>query len=261
MKLKLWKLTKGNSPLIATAIHDGHIVRRELKDIMALNEADQLREEDPYTGELTEVALTRLICLRSRFEVDLNRPREKAVFIKPEDAWGLEIYKAPPSKEMIDHSLEEYDLFYSEVYRLFTELQKRFERFVVYDIHSYCYKRNGPDGAEADPQSNPEVNVGTGTMDREFWAPVVDRFIDDMRSFNYLGSKLDVRENVKFKGGYFPKFIHENFPKSACVLSVEFKKFFMDEWTGKLYKDKFEALRDALRFTVSGVMKELENLK
>lgn len=260
MKSELWNLVEGNSPLIATAIHNGHVVREELRKIMVLKEADQLREEDPFTSELTEVAQSRLIGLKSRFEVDLNRPREKAVFINPEDAWGLNIYKEPPSQDMINRSLEEYDLFYGEVHRFLSDFQKRFSRFVVFDIHSYCYKRNGPGDLEADPDTNPEVNIGTGTMNRDLWAPVVDRFISDMRSFNYLGSQLDVRENIKFKGGYFSKYIHENFPESACVLSIEFKKFFMDEWAGKLFKEKFVAIKDALQSTVPGVLQELEKL-
>jgi N-formylglutamate amidohydrolase len=260
MKTELINFTNGNSPLIATAIHDGHVVREELKKIMALKEEDQLREEDPFTGDLTDVAQTRLIGLRSRFEVDLNRQRDKAIFINPEDAWGLNIYKTKPSQEMINRSLEEYDIFYNEINQILSDLQKRFQRFVVYDIHSYCYRRNGPDGLEADPKLNPEVNIGTGTMNRELWAPVVDRFITDMRSFNYLNSKLDVRENIKFKGGFFPKYIHENFPESACVISVEFKKIFMDEWSGKLFEDKFNLLKNALQYTVPGVLQELERL-
>jgi hypothetical protein len=97
-------------------------------------------------------------------------------------------------------------------------------------------------------------------MNRELWSPVIDRFITDMRSFNYFDSTLDVRENIKFKGGYFPKYIHEKFPESACVLSVEFKKIFMDEWTGKLFEDKFKLLKDALRHTVPGVLEELAKL-
>jgi N-formylglutamate amidohydrolase len=257
MEAKQWNFIDGNSPLIATAIHDGHFVREELKNIMVLNEEDQLREEDPFTGDLTDVVQTRLICLRSRFEVDLNRQRDKAVFINPEDAWGLNIYNTLPSQEMINRSLDEYDFFYNEITQILSDVQKRFGHFVVYDIHSYCYRRNGPDGAEADPQSNPEVNIGTGTMNRELWSPVIDRFITDMRSFNYFDSKLDVRENIKFKGGYFPKYIHEKFPESACVLSIEFKKIFMDEWTGKLFEDKFNLLKDALQHTVPGVLEEL----
>lgn len=260
MLQELWTTVEGNDPLIATAIHDGHSVRAELKDIMMLSDEDQLREEDPFTGELTEVAKTRLIGLKSRFEVDLNRPGNKAIFIKPEDAWGLNIYKTPPTQEMINRSLKKYDLFYDEVDRLMCEYQKRFGRFIVYDLHSYCYRRNGPDGPEADPTENPEVNIGTGTMNREFWAPVIDRLISDLRSFDYHGSHLDVRENIKFKGGYFPKYIHDNFPDSACVISIEFKKFFMDEWTGKLYKDKFDSMKKALQSTVPGVLEELKKL-
>ncbi len=47
MEYKRWNLIEGNSPLIATAIHDGHTVRDELKSIMILRDEDQLREEDP----------------------------------------------------------------------------------------------------------------------------------------------------------------------------------------------------------------------
>ena len=260
MKTEVMKFTDGTSPLIATAIHDAHLLREELKNIMILKEEDQLREEDPFTGDLTDVAQTRLIGLRSRFEVDLNRQRDKAIFINPEDAWGLNIYKTKPSQEMINRSLEEYDIFYNEINQILSDMQKRFGRFVVYDIHSYCYRRNGPDGLEADPKLNPEVNIGTGTMNRELWAPIIDRFISDMRSFNYLDWKLDVRENIKFKGGFFPKYIHENFPESACVISVEFKKIFMDEWSGKLFEDKFNLLKSALQHTVPGVLQELEKL-
>ena len=69
-------------------------------------------------------------------------------------------------------------------------------------------------------------------MDRQRWAPIVDRFIDDLRAFEFGGRKLDVRENVKFFGGHFPKWIHKSFPLSVCVLSIEIKKIFMDEWSG-----------------------------
>ena len=34
----------------------------------------------------------------------------------------------------------------------------------------------------------------------------------------------------------------------------------MDEWTGKIFKDKFEFLKDALRTTVPGVLEELNKL-
>ena len=94
-------------------------------------------------------------------------------------------------------------------------------------------------------------------MDRSRWAPVVDRFIVDLRNFDFRGRNLDVRENVKFRGGYFPTWIHEHFGTSVCVLSIEFKKFFMDEWTGSPDPEQLAAITRALKSTVWGVHEEL----
>ena len=259
---KIWKLDQGNNPLVASAIHDGHSVREEVRNIFALDEATQLREEDPFTGQWTTIADTRLIGLRSRFEVDLNRPREKAVYLEPEDAWGLQVWCKRPAPAVVERSLAEYDAFYAQVDQVLSDLEQRFGRFVVFDLHTYNHRRAGPRGPIADPALNPEVNVGTGTMDRARWAPIVDRFIADLRAFDFLGRHLDVRENVKFFGGQFPRWIHENFPESGCALAIEFKKFFMDEWTGEQdpARKQVEAIRQALKSTVPGVLQELQKL-
>jgi hypothetical protein len=133
-------------------------------------------------------------------------------------------------------------------------MQHRFGRFVVLDLHTYNHRREGPEGPSADPTANPEVNVGTGTLNRQRWAPVVDRFIADLRGFDFLGRHLDVRENVKFRGGQFSRWIHETFPEAACSLAIEFKKFFMDEWTGEPDRVQVEAIRRALQSTVPGMI-------
>ena len=258
MNETLWKLTVGNNPIVAAAIHNGHDTREEIRELLALDESSRLREEDPFTGDWTVVAETRIVAFRSRFEIDLNRPREKAVYIHPEDAWGLKVWKSKPSNEFVQRSLEEYDIFYQEMKNLFSDLVSKFDRFIVFDLHTYNHKRNGPEGPLSNPEENPEVNVGTGTMDRNFWSPVVDRFISDLRNFDFLGRKLDVRENVRFRGGNFPRWIHENFPKKGCALAIEFKKFFMDEWTGIPDRMQLAAISDALKSTVPGILEELE---
>ena len=107
---------------------------------------------------------------------------------------------------------------------------------------------------------NPEINLGTGSLNREYWQPVVERFIHDMRSFDFLGRQLDVRENVKFQGGHFSKWVHAHFPGSACVLAVEVKKFFMSEWTHQPDLLKMSAVHQALKGSVSGVLDELQHL-
>jgi len=258
---RIWRIEEGAGPLVATAIHDGHEVRVDALRCMKIDEAGRLREEDPWTGGWTLVAPTRVIGLRSRFEVDLNRPRETAVYRTPEDAWGLEVWNGDLSPEIVERSLAEYDAFYEALNELYAGLETRYGRFVVFDLHTYNHRRDGPDASEADPQADPQVNVGTGTMtDRKLWAPVIDRFMADLSSFDYPGGALDVRENVRFRGGHHGRWAHETFPRSACVLSIEVKKIFMDEWTGEADATSVDAVGRAIESTVPGVLEELNRL-
>ena len=257
----IWLQQKGPGPLVATAIHDGHGLRPEVQEHMRLDDLSRLREEDPFTGVWTAVAPTTVVGTRSRFEVDLNRPRDKAVYRIPEDAWGLQVWDGELPDHIAARSLAEYDAFYSVLAGLYRDIAARYGRFVVFDLHSYNHLRDGPLGRPADPAGNPQVNIGTGTMgDRGRWAGVVDRFIDDLKNFDFPGGRLDVRENVKFRGGECARWTHGQFPEAACVLSVEFKKFFMDEWTGEPDMVMVEAVGQALRSTISGVLEELKRI-
>jgi N-formylglutamate deformylase len=260
MTQRLWELEQGDGPLVATAIHDGHELREEVASLTALSDAERLREEDPYTGDWTKLAPTRLIARRSRFEMDLNRPREKAVYAVPADAWGLDLWKSPPSEALLRRSLDQYDAFYAELSRVLEERIERFGGAVVLDLHTYNHRREGPDGPAADPDENPEVNVGTGTLNRDRWGDVVDRCMVDLRDFDFMGRSLDVRENVKFRGGNMSRWINEKFGSKACSIAIEFKKFFMDEWSGELDPKAHDAIAAALRSTVPGLEGELLRL-
>ena len=255
------EIVEGDGPIVATAIHDGHALREEVAVRMALGESDRLREEDPYTGAWTSLAPTRLAVLRSRFEIDLNRPREKSIYLRPEDAWGLAVWNSEPTDGVIRRSLVSYDAFHATVARILSTLVERFGKFVVFDLHSYNHRRSGPDGPLADPTENPQVNIGTGSLDRKRWGAVVDRFISDLRGYDFPGGALDVRENVKFRGGSFPAWIHRKFTGTVCVLSVEVKKFFMDEWMGQADVAQKTAVLRALKSTVWGIYEELVKLE
>jgi N-formylglutamate deformylase len=257
----IWLEHPGEGPIFATATHAGHNIRGELLPLIALDEASRLREEDPYTDDLVKVVPGWIVMTRSRFEVDLNRDRDEAIYQSPEMAWDLHLWKAPLSDESIEHSLQEYDAFYQELETLLTKLADHFKRFVIFDIHSYNYRRDGPDRPPADPLLNPEVNVGTGTLDRQLCGCIVNRFIKDLREFDFLGRHLDVRENVKFKGRQLARWIHNKFPDTACVLCIEFKKFFMDEWTGKADEEQLKAIREALHSTIPGILEELNSME
>ena len=248
--------TSSESPLVATAIHSGHQVRDELVDLLAISEQDRLREEDPFTDRWTVISKNRVIVNKSRFEVDLNRPRENAVYIHPEDAWGLNVWRREPDRSIIERSLGFYDEFYLRVETFLQDLVDAFGYFVLLDLHSYNHRRQGPQGPLAPQLDNPEVNVGTGNLDRIRWGQVVDRFIRDLQSRRFQDRFFDVRENVKFRGGHFSKWICDRFPVQGCVLAVEFKKFFMDEWTGLLDVEASRAIELALSTTVPGLLEQ-----
>ncbi len=255
--MDVFQLHVGEGPLVAAAIHSGHLVRDDVARRLALSDPDRLREEDPFTETLIDWAPTRLIGRRSRYEIDLNRPRDQAIYLTPQQSWGVLVWKEPLSECVITRSLENYDLFYVTAEAVLRGLVKKYERVIVLDVHSYNHRREGAKGAVADPAENPEVNVGTGSLDRTRWDAVVEAFISALREYDYLGRRLDVRENVKFQGGNFCRWIHQTFPETVCGLAVEFKKFFMDEWTGDVDGRQLAALRGALESTAPHLLQSL----
>lgn len=242
MENRAWTIQFGEGTLIAAAIHDGHDMRGELLPWLALSDEERLREEDPSTGGWAAAAATSIVVHRSRFEVDLNRPRGQAVYLRPEDAWGLHVWRDPLPDTLLDRSYRLHDAFYQEVEALIGRLVKRHGRVVVFDLHSYNHRRGGPEVRPDRPSGNPTINLGTSNMDLACWGAVVDRFERSMRAVALRGEPLDVRRNVKFLGGYFPQWIHKTFPESACALAIEVKKVFMDEWTSVLDTEVHDAI-------------------
>ena len=243
------------SPILATAIHAGHGLRPEIADRIALDEEIRFREEDPYTDLLTAVVPFRVVVNRSRFEIDLNRPRSEAIYTGPDQAWGLDVWRAPLDAEAVETSLDIYDWFYQEIGQRLDALAV-LSPFVVLDIHSYNHRRDGADQAPADPSANPDINIGTGSLDRTKWASLVDRFTGDL--INALPSTATVAENVRFKGGYFSQWIDERYAGRGCALALEFKKIFMDEWSGEVNLAHVGRLREALLTTVPGLLSEIQ---
>lgn len=244
---------QGSSPLVISAIHDGHEVRKELKNLFSLDDAARLREEDPFTAIWTNNSDNRIIVHHSRFEVDVNRPRDKAVYQIPEDAWGLEVWKKPLPPEFLERSLRFYDDFYASAKIYFDELFSFHEKIVVYDIHSYNHQRDGK-GKTADRFTNPDVNLGTGNMNRELWQTEVQTLLECFRNFDFKGRNLDVRENIKFKGGYFGKWLFEQYGDAICPISIEFKKIFMDEHTGKGFENDIRLISDMVHSSTYHVL-------
>lgn len=218
---------------------------------MAISADGRLREEDPFTEFVIRDVPNRIAVHRSRFEVDLNRPRDAAVYLSSEQAWGLDLWRRKLPADEIGRSLEVHDEYYAMLRQVLQGIEKSHGRFVVLDIHSYNHRRDGPNAAASEPTGAPEINIGTFSMDRKRWSHVVDPFMNALEAFEFCGRHVDVRENIAFEGrGEQTRFIHEAFPETGCAIAVEFKKFFMDEWTGLPDREALVAMRTMLRSTL-----------
>lgn len=246
-----WTIKLGQSPVVGTAIHSGANLGRACRPLISLADADRRREEDPFTERFIADFPTQIIVHRSRFQVDLNRAREAAVYLAPEQSWGLRVWRELPPDDIISEALAFHDAYYGELKRVLREIEKRYGRFVLVDVHSYNHRRDGPEAVPTSQEEAPDINIGTFSMDRERWAPVVDAFIEKLRSRSLNGRPIDVRENVSFQGkGEQTRFVHTNFPNTGCAIAVEFKKVFMDEWSGEPDQATIDQLRAMLASTV-----------
>lgn len=241
-------------PVVSTAIHDGHELRPEIEKRMALPSAVRLREEDPWTGKIASGIGSTVVVNRSRFEIDLNRERDEAFYAGADDAWGLDIWEGDLDPGLGERSRDLHDSFYEELGAVLDRLVEIHGGFVLYDVHSYNHRREGPTAEPAPSAENPLVNLGTGSMpDR--WRGVADAFLGSMSLWEYAGAPIDARSDVKFRGRHLAAWVHDRYGKVGCALAVEFKKTFMDEWTGEVDNHLVDQLSSALADSVEPVWK------
>lgn len=251
-----WDLILNDGPVVATAIHDGHAIRESLRPYLAIDEAQRRREEDPLTGLLTAVGDVRVAVRSSRFQVDLNRPREQAMSTDPELTWGLQVWHELPAREL-DASLATYDRYYAMISELMERLIARWGCVFLIDIHSYNHRRDGPDAAPAAQRGNPDIELGVTTLDHGRWGKVAQRFTEALRAQPCGGRAPDVRENVRFPtGGHFPEWVYATWGDRICTISPEYKKVYMDEWTGQADIAVIEDFRAGLQQAVDAVRPE-----
>jgi hypothetical protein len=133
-------------------------------------------------------------------------------------------------------------------------------RFVLLDVHSYNHRRSGPDAPPTPRQDAPEINIGTFSMPRDEWAWLINPLMQAMRDYDFGGRHLDVRENVAFQGkGELTRFVHERYPGKACAIALEFKKFFMDEWSGEPDQAALGHMRGFIRHVATAARELLDD--
>ncbi|UKN03203.1 flavohemoglobin expression-modulating QEGLA motif protein [Paracrocinitomix mangrovi] len=223
-------------PYVCTAIHDGHNFRSELLDNIIHSDYERWYEEDPKTLDFISSFPIVIAGKDSRFEYDLNRPPETAVY---KDAWGKPVWKKPLTERERETSLSKHTNFYRVIHALVTKLEKLFKASVVYDIHSYNYKRH--------KRQVPVFNIGTANINRRKYAVVKNDFLKGLASIEIPHVKNITAENDVFQGnGYLLKYVTEHFD-NTLVLATEVSKVYCDEETGEYFSQVIDSIREGFK--------------
>lgn len=228
-------------PAFSAAIHDGGNFRTELEKNCLLSQAERYFEEDPFTGSFIVQQPITLIAHDSRYEYDLNRITDECVY---ETAWGKEIWKQSLSAEAIAISKEKHARFYRIVSALAETLAEDFGQCIVYDNHSYNFRRH-------DRKDLPVFNLGTTSVKHERWRPVIDAWLAALKNMRVEGIEITAAENDIFYGkGNLAGHCHGLYD-DVLVLATETKKVFMDELSGKADEKVLTSLQKMYNRTVA----------
>lgn len=227
-------------PYLCAAIHDGHQFRKELWEDCLHSEYDRWYEEDPETKRMIDTQPMVLASMDSRFEYDLNRTPEEAVFVT---AWGKQLWKTPLSEEQQERSITKHQNFYKVVDALLNQLEHQFKHCVVYDMHSYNWQRWD--------REVPTWNLGTTNINN-------DKFGNQVELWRKSLSEIKLPNNIKqtakindtfFGNGYFLKYISAKF-ENTLVLATEIAKVYCDEYQQIIYTEVVDAVRNELKIRI-----------
>lgn len=224
-------------PYVCAAVHDGHQFRKNLWGNCLHTEYERWFEEDPCTKEFIKSHPIVIAGCDSRFEYDLNRDPENAVF---ETAWGKQLWETPLPEKQKEKSLAKHANFYKVVHALIKKLEEKFTAAIVYDIHSYNWVRWD--------REVPVINLGTTNIDNNRFETFVENWRSSLAQLELPRiEETTSKVNDTFYGnGYFLKYITQNF-KNTLVLATEFKKIYCDELTGVIYPEVVSAIEKQLR--------------
>ncbi len=224
-------------PYVCGAVHDGRQFRKDLWDNCLHSEYDRWYEEDPETKNMVISHPILISGCDSRFEYDLNRDPENAVF---DTAWGKQLWKNPLPEAEKAKSLQKHANFYKVVKALISKIEEKFGVCVVYDMHSYNWQRWD--------REVPTWNLGTSNIDN-------NRFGEQVESWRQMLASIELPNNIKqtakvndtFQGnGYFLKFITNTF-ENTLVLATEIAKVYCDEYKQVIYPEVVAAVEQQLK--------------
>ncbi|WP_420323023.1 N-formylglutamate amidohydrolase [Flagellimonas sp.] len=235
-------------PFVCGAVHDGHQFRKSLWENCLHTEYERWYEEDPCTKQMIQGFPIVIAGCDSRFEYDLNRPPETAIF---DTAWGKQLWKETLPEKEKQHSLAKHENFYKVVHALIAKLESKFQKVIVFDMHSYNWKRWD--------REVPVWNLGTTNIDNSRFGDLVERWrlmLENMKLPNGIVTTSKI--NDTFQGnGQFLKYITKNF-KNTLVLATEISKIYCDELTGIIFPEVVKSVEDQLKVLIPEMVSAFE---
>ena len=222
---------------VCAAVHNGHQFRKELWDNCMHTEYERWYEEDPASKEMVQSHPIVIAGCDSRFEYDLNRSPEEAVF---ETAWGKQLWKNPLPSKMKERSLKKHTSYYKVIKALISKLEEKFGVCIVYDMHSYNWRRWD--------REVPTWNLGTSNIDTTRFGTDIEDWRQSLSEMNLPNAiKSTSKINNTFQGnGYFLKFITNNF-KNTLVLATEIAKVYCNEYEQIIFPEVVSAVEKELK--------------
>ncbi|UTW58755.1 flavohemoglobin expression-modulating QEGLA motif protein [Kordiimonas sp. SCSIO 12603] len=230
-----------DQPFLCLAVHHGNNMREEVSSHCALSPDERLFEEDPYTGDLIAGLQNRLTVHDSRYEYDLNRTPEHAIY---EEAWGEKVWHKPLSDQIKAKSLAKHEEFYQVLHILVDHLVQKYGGCVVYDIHSYNGSRKGG------PQA-PTFNIGTHSIDMRRYRRNIDFLERSLCEIDIPSENVRIGRDEVFEGrGYVAAYLRKHFKNVLCI-PLEIKKVFCKEEQGIPFPVVIDSLKVQLAQVIS----------
>ncbi len=235
-------------PFVCGAVHDGAQFRPSLWENCLHSTYERWYEEDPCTKQMVQTMPIVISGRDSRFEYDLNRPPETAIF---DTAWGKQLWRNPLAEEEKTQSLAKHQNFYRIVHALIQKLEQLHQKVIVFDMHSYNWKRWD--------REVPVWNLGTSNINNDRFGDIVEEWRKKLEGIQLpVSQEVHAKINDTFYGnGYFLKYITQHF-NNTLVLATEISKVYCDELTGVIFPEVVAAVEQQLKELIPLQAKEFE---
>ena len=190
-----WTVQQGPGPVVATAIHDGHELRRRSRADGARRRRSAARGRSfhrPGSSRCPAHSHRPPVPLRVR-----PQPRrEDAVYETPDQSWGLEVWKAGRWTPTLVSGRSTCMLTITACSATARRRRGTARALPLWTSTATTTAATGPAAPHAAGQSAGH-QIGTFSMPRDQWACLVDPLMDAMRRFDFNGRRLDVREKSR----------------------------------------------------------------